>query len=369
MLKAVLMDDERPALDELSYLLREKSVEVIGTFQKPEGALDFIVKAKPDIVFLDIEMRGANGIDFGVALQDRTENTAVIFVTAHPEYALEAFRAYPLDYMVKPVEEERLEQTLSHLRNASVLRANAGKGILSVRCFGKFNILFGDQKVRLPTKKTRELLAYLLCNEENPIYRDDLTRIVFGSRDAEKDANNLRVSLFRIRNALREAGVKKDTFAIQDDFSIKIADGVCDFVDFMRFNKENRIVTTENIAAAEEVVGTVNGELFDDLDTPWIAERREWVMVQTEELLINLSIFYLSNGHSEQAEAALLRLLSLNPVSEQCYHLLLDLYMRTRGPLKFRFCYERYREMAKKEFDVRPSKIYTDYYDKCTSAM
>lgn len=364
MLRAVIIDDERPALDELSFLLKENSVEVIGTFQNTVGALDFILKETPDIVFLDIEMRGINGIDFGVELQNSTEDTAVIFVTAYPGYALEAFRAYPLDYIVKPVDEERLAQTLRHIQETLVHRAGTGGGNLYIQCFGKFEITCGDDKVRLPTKKTRELLAFLLCNEGTMVYRNDLARLVIGGGDNGKDANNLRVTLFRIRNAFCEAGVGKDEFLIREDLSIDIADGVCDVVDFQRFIKNNLRINTGNIAQAERIAGLVSGDLFNSIDAIWATEKSEWVTAQTEMLLVNMSIFYLSGGFLNKAETALLRLIAIDPLSEQGYSRLLDLYMRTGDTLKYCYCYERYREMTEKELNVKPPNIYADYYEK-----
>jgi len=88
-------------------------------------------------------------------------------------------------------------------------------------------------------------------------------------------------------------------------------------------------------------------------------------MVRAEELLINMSIFYMFGGFCEKAEVALLRLLSFNSLSEQGCRMLLDLYIRTNSPLKYRRYYERYREMEKTEFGESPPKAYTDYYTKC----
>lgn len=365
-MRAVLIDDERPALDELSYLLKENSVEVIGTFQNTEGALDFIVQEKPDVVFLDIELREKNGIDFGVELQNSVESTAIIFVTAYPEYALEAFRAYPLDYITKPVNEERLARTLRHVREVRARRKDDQCGCFYIRCFGGLEIICGGEKVRLPTKKTRELLTYLLCNEGAMIYRDELARLMFDSGDVGKNANNLRVTLFRIKNALHEAGIRKDQLLIQEDLSTCISDGVCDIVDFQRFIRDNLKIDADNIIRAEKIAGLVNGELFIDIDALWVTKKREWVMVQIEDLLINMSIFYLSGGYTEKAEITLLRLITLNPLSDQGYHRLLDLYIRTENILKYRSCYERYREMAEKEFIEYPPKYYIDFYENCT---
>lgn len=363
MLRAILIDDERPALDELSYLLRENSVEVIGTFLKTEGSLDFILKEQPDVVFLDIEMRGMNGIDFGVEIQNKTKNTAIIFVTAHPEYALEAFRAYPLDYLVKPVDENHLERTLKHIQNTLQYQNLSADVNFNIQCFGKFEIFCGDHKVKLPTKKTKELLAYLICNDGNTIYRNDLIRTLFDGGDNDKNANNLRVNLFRIRNAFREAGVDQSKFVIKDDLSLKIADKACDLVDFQRFVRSNKIISSNNIEQGEKIADLLSRELLTDIDALWVTEKREWIMSKAEELFINLSCFYLSHNLPEQAESIMLRLLSLNPVSESGYHCLLDLYIQTENAFKFRRCYERYRKIIEEEFEESPLKIYAYCYE------
>jgi two-component SAPR family response regulator len=181
-----------------------------------------------------------------------------------------------------------------------------------------------------------------------------------------KDANNLRVSMFRIRNTLREAGVGKNQLLIREDFSVGIADGGCDIVDFQRFIRNNPGINAENIAWAEKIADLADAELLTDIDALWITEKREWVMVETEKLFINMTIYYLSGGFYGKAEAKLLRLLSLNPISERAYRRLLDLYIRTGNTLKYRSCYERYHDVEITEFGERPSKIYEDFYIKCT---
>lgn len=184
---------------------------------------------------------------------------------------------------------------------------------------------------------------------------------MFGTGDAGKNANNQRVSLFRIRNAFQEARVGKNQLLIRENLSLEIADGVCDIVDFWCFINNNLTITADNIAQAEKIADFINGGLFDDIDALWITEKRERVSTQIEEVLVAMSIFYLSGGFKEQAEAALLRLLSLNPVSEQGYRRLLDLYMQTDDHLKYLCYYERNREMTKK-FCELPPEIYTHFY-------
>lgn len=114
MIKAVLIDDERLARQELKRLLEpHKDIEIIQEFGNADEALEFLQEKQPDLIFLDIQMPGKDGFQFLEAL-DSVPN--VIFVTAYDEYALKAFEVSAMDYLLKPVEENRLEEALSRVR-------------------------------------------------------------------------------------------------------------------------------------------------------------------------------------------------------------------------------------------------------------
>lgn len=109
-MKVIIVDDERLARKEIASLLEDhKNVEIIGECDNPEEAIKMIDKLKPDLVFLDINMPGKDG--FGV-LEELTHDPKVIFVTAYDEYAIKAFEVKALDYLLKPVQPERLDEAL-----------------------------------------------------------------------------------------------------------------------------------------------------------------------------------------------------------------------------------------------------------------
>ena len=225
------------------------------------------------MIFLDIELREINGIDFGIEIKSVLKDISVVFVTAYPSYALDAFKAYPLDYIVKPVDEERLVTTLNYVNEVQSKIKNVCCEKFYIHCFGKFEIICSNDKVRFPTKKAKEFLAFLLYNEGITIYRDEIARIVFSGIDNCKNANNLRVTLFRIKNSLHDYGVKNSEFMICDDLSVEITDGVCDIVDFMRFVRENMRITDKNIAKAEKIADLLKDEFLSDIDACWITEK------------------------------------------------------------------------------------------------
>ena len=110
MQKAIIIDDERLARNELKKLLQEfPDVEVIGEAANANEGIEKIESLNPDLVFLDIQMPGKSGFDMLTQIERAPH---VIFITAYDEYALKAFEVNALDYLMKPVEPKRLADAI-----------------------------------------------------------------------------------------------------------------------------------------------------------------------------------------------------------------------------------------------------------------
>lgn len=111
--KALVVDDERLARKDLSNMLAEISgIEVIGESEDVPSAIKAIEELKPDIVFLDIQMPGQTGFDL---VEQISFDGKIIFVTAYDEFALRAFEINALDYLMKPVNKERLGKAIERI--------------------------------------------------------------------------------------------------------------------------------------------------------------------------------------------------------------------------------------------------------------
>jgi len=109
VIAALIVDDEAPARDELRYLLgAHPDVVVVGEAPSPRAALELLGEAKPDVVFLDVEMPGATGLSLAPLVRERAAPPAVVFVTAHAEYAVDAFAVEAFDYLLKPVDPDQI---------------------------------------------------------------------------------------------------------------------------------------------------------------------------------------------------------------------------------------------------------------------
>jgi two-component system LytT family response regulator/two-component system response regulator LytT len=119
-LTTVVVDDEKLACDELAFLLKDfPEVDVIATGSNGLEAVDLIRKLEPELVFLDVNMPGLDGLGVIRRLREKeAEMPHFIFVTAYDQYAVEAFRLEAMDYLLKPVDRGRLAETIDRARRA-----------------------------------------------------------------------------------------------------------------------------------------------------------------------------------------------------------------------------------------------------------
>lgn len=118
-LKALIVDDEYPARQELRYLLNNfDNIEIVGEAANAQEALALVKALDYQVLFLDVSMPGMTGLELGAAIQELPKQPQVIFITAYDEYALQAFEVNAVDYLLKPVEPGRLKKAIDKVIKA-----------------------------------------------------------------------------------------------------------------------------------------------------------------------------------------------------------------------------------------------------------
>lgn len=127
-IRAVLVDDEKGARMHLTErLAAHPGIMIVGEADRAQAAIDLIHRAKPDVIFLDVQMPGGTGFSLLPLLGDLCPPPEVVFVTAYDKYALKAFEANALDYLTKPVSPPRLAVTVARLQNLFLASGAAPK--------------------------------------------------------------------------------------------------------------------------------------------------------------------------------------------------------------------------------------------------
>jgi len=175
-IRTIFADDESLAREEIAYLLQEvEDVAVVGEASNGVDAFHLIETTRPDLALLDIEMPGLDGFQLVREVRRLEHAPHVIFVTAYDRYALQAFEANALDYLMKPVSRERLAQAIDKVR--AVRDAN---GDLGDRLSALLSALppRGRKLSKIPVRRRKHLL---LLDVENVLYgyvKDGLVFVV-----------------------------------------------------------------------------------------------------------------------------------------------------------------------------------------------
>lgn len=169
MIKALIVDDERYSRDELKHLLKAfPSIQIVCEAESGETAIMKTLQLQPDVVFLDIEMPKMNGMEAVRALRELKKAPLVVFTTAYPQFAAEAFRFDAVDYLLKPYDEDQLQETIERIeKKLAPARTNkAGKytGKLAVETEGE--IIYLEPKDILYTFRDKKLSRIVAKNGE-----------------------------------------------------------------------------------------------------------------------------------------------------------------------------------------------------------
>lgn len=209
-MRVLIVDDEAPARDRLSSLLADSGKhEVVGEAGNGEEALALAGRSQPDVVLLDIRMPGMNGIETAHHLNTFDTPPAIIFTTAYDEYAIEAFDARAVGYVLKPVRRERLDRALeqaARLSNVTLSEVARRSGIsdrrkhICVRAHGELKLIplrdvfsfHADQKyVRVQHVNGKDLIDDSLKHLEEE-FSDEFVRIHRGALVAVRQIEALR---------------------------------------------------------------------------------------------------------------------------------------------------------------------------------
>jgi len=171
--KSVIIDDERLAREELKSVLKEYGeIEVVGEAQNAEEGIELIKKVDPDLIFLDVNMPEASGFDMLKKLENIPH---VIFVTAYDEYALKAFEVNALDYLLKPIDPDRLADAIEKLKEREESEFESSQEIRTSR---KDRLLTTSDKVFI---KDGEKCFFVALSEVRMLESDgNYVKVYFG---------------------------------------------------------------------------------------------------------------------------------------------------------------------------------------------
>lgn len=231
-MRALIVDDSRLAASSLLKTL--DGVDPSGAHAAcldAAKALTICSGNGVDVVFLDIEMPGINGLEFARRLKIRAPRTNVVFVTGYPEYALDAWGTQASAFLVKPVDAADVSRALSSLRVRPSEDTEKG---LFVRCFGNFEVFCDGRPVQFERHLTKELMAYLVDRRGALVTTGELLVVLWeGKPDTPSRRSQLRTLISDLRRTLEGLGYPNAVHKRRGGVAIRLDTAQCDYYGFV----------------------------------------------------------------------------------------------------------------------------------------
>lgn len=264
-MQLIAVDDEPLALKDLIAVVEKtlKDAEIKG-FTDSAEALEYIEKRPPDLAFLDIKMEGLNGLELAKQLRELNGEVNIIFVTGYSEYALDAFSVYASGYLLKPITEKAILQTMQNLRYPIPVKADRG---LRVQTFGNFEVFLDGEPLNFPRSKAKELFAYLIHKRGSSCSTREIAAVLFEDQPYTLSLQKQMQTLFStMMRTLREAGVEDCVIRGYNRTAINVAKVDCDYYRFLNWDAGAISKYTgeymTNYGWAEFIVGYLNNRVL-----------------------------------------------------------------------------------------------------------
>lgn len=227
-MRILAVEDEVILLKHLVNRISEALPEAeVMAFDNPDDALAALTAAQPDIAFLDIAIGGMSGVDVAKRIKALYPYCDIVFCTGYGDYATQAFDLGASDYLMKPITTEKIQHALSLLRHTHVREARS-EG-LYIRCFGEFEVFYRGDPLTSLTRRSRELLAYLVDKAGAVCSSAEISGAIFrGNADSY-----IRVVKKDLIKALAEIGQEGILIKGWGSLGINRAKVRCDYFDYL----------------------------------------------------------------------------------------------------------------------------------------
>ena len=235
-MKAIAVDDELYMLESLEEAIRASAdIDQVERFSSCSAALAYAMENAIDIAFLDINMRGIGGLGLAEKLIELQPRCKIVFCTGYGEYAVSAFQLHVSGYLMKPITPEDVQKEIDHIKGIK-----ATEKLLTIKCFGNFEVLHDGEILPFKRKKAKELLAVLVDRNGAGMTAKQICAVLFpDDTDDTKNAAYLRQLVMDLKNTLKtihaEDVLRHDTPYYRIDTNLVR----CDYFSFLETGKPN----------------------------------------------------------------------------------------------------------------------------------
>ena len=231
---AIAVDDEVLMLGALTAAVKSSpDISKVTQFSNCEEALDFVKENIVDIAFLDINMRGMGGLALAQKIVATRPDCKIVFCTGYEEYAVSAFKLHASGYLLKPVSAEDVQREIDNIKGI-----RQRERLLTVKCFGNFEVYAKNEKLMFKRLKTKELFAFLVDRNGARMTAKQICVALFpDDMDDSKNAAYLRQLVYDLKNTLKTVGAENVFCHETPCYRIDTSLIRCDYISYLETGK------------------------------------------------------------------------------------------------------------------------------------
>lgn len=369
MLNAIIIDDEKPAIEVLKLLLEKTGqICVVGSFMSAVQALSEVQNLKPDVAFLDIEMPEMSGLELAEKIIEAGIDIEIVFVTAYNKYALEAFRVNAIDYILKPLSSDDISQTITRLKKVRPSQDSpqmpADKG--RIYCFGRL-LVYGagcGKAVKWRTSKAEELFAFMLQNLNNEVSKWIITQVLWPECETEKLNVHLHTTIYIIKKTLLSANIKFDFTFTNGRYKLELPDVYIDAAEFEAITNAEITLSAASIERYKKALCVYKGNYLEENEYLWSQSKAEEYSLRYRSLVSEFAKFYTTKTDYTNAEKILQKALTKAPLDDDLNEMLLKLFFIKKDNASLVMHYNKIKELYEAELGIAPNATMQDLFNR-----
>lgn len=368
-MKVIIIDDEKAMHIIMKRMLSKvDEVEVMGNFQNTATAYSYLTNHDVDLIFMDISMPKESGLEFAARLREEGRRVKLVFVTSHTEFALPAFDVYAYDFLVKPIVQGRLMQTIQRAlsdmpseqlpdqQESSTIRA-------TFNCFGGLEIrTIQNELVKWKTSKSAELFGYLLLHKGRLVARSRVIEDIFGDMPPKNGETYLNTTVYQLRRLLDNYGLKMSLYSDGSHYALELHHVSVDLLIFEEGCKRLAVINDTNITQALELEQMYVGDLFGDRVFTWASSEVERLLLMYTSLTKRLCYALLVSGDIHTAIRLLKKLIVINELDEEANIVLMKALALQKNKEGLTRQYIQFSDALHRELRIGPSLEAADLY-------
>ena len=230
----IAVDDEILMLGALVAAVKASpDISEVTQFSDCDDALEFVKENSVDIAFLDINMRGMGGLALAEKIVATRPDCKIVFCTGYEEYAVPAFKLHASGYLMKPISAEDVQAEIDNIKGVK-----QKDKVLTVNCFGNFEVYAKNEKLLFKRLKTKELFAFLVDRKGAGMTAKQICAVLFPEdTDDTKNAAYLRQLVMDLKNTLKAVGAEKVLCHETPCYRVDVSLLKCDYISCLETGK------------------------------------------------------------------------------------------------------------------------------------